>query len=195
MQLQQVQRSTLNIPSISLEDVPARYMNPGELETLVALVRSGRHKRVIEFGCNIGRTAKVLLREIPTIREYVGIDVFKDYVPHCAVQSKEVPQNPGQLAQEDHRFSLVLRQNGTLDLGPDDLRTADCVFIDGDHSRKVVLHDTILATKVLAPGGIIIWHDYHELGTVQVKEVLEELQDMGRKIIHVEGTWLAYERR
>jgi len=185
----------LNIAPISLEDVPARYMNPGELEVLVALVKSSRHRRVIEFGCNVGRTAKVLLREIPTIREYVGIDVFKDYIPECAVQSREVPQNPGTLAHDDYRFSLVLRQNGTLDLEPDDLRHADVVFIDGDHSRKVVLHDTILATKVLTPGGMIIWHDYHELGTVQVKEVLEELQDMGRKIIHVEGTWLAYERR
>jgi len=170
-------------------------MNPGELDVLTALVKSVNPVRVIEFGCNIGRTAAVLLREIHSIKQYVGIDVPLGYVPNCAVQKLEVPVHPGQLVENDYRFSLLLRQNGTLDIEPDDLRYANAVFIDGDHSYKCVMHDTILATKILAPGGIIVWHDYHELGTVQVKEALEELQDMGRKIIHVEGTWLAYERR
>ncbi len=158
MLLQQIDKSTLT-PSptpVDLSDLPIKYMNPGELDVLVALVRSGPHRRVIEFGCNLGRTAKVLLREIPTIMQYVGIDVLPGYQPEMRTQRREIPQNPGILAADDHRFSLILRENGTLDLGPDDLRWADVVFIDGDHSYKVVMRDTVLATKVLTPRGIII---------------------------------------
>lgn len=196
MQLQQVSKNSLDyVQPVKLDDVPSRYMWPGELEVLCALMRSVKPKRVIEFGVNIGRTAKVLLREVPYIRQYVGVDVYPGYKTGCDIQRLEIPNHPGELVQDDARFSLLLRENGSLDLGPDDLRYADAVFIDGDHSRKVVLHDTVLATKILAPGGIIIWHDYHDSPVVEVKGVLEDLQDMGRKIIHVDGTWLAFERR
>jgi predicted O-methyltransferase YrrM len=197
MQLQQVQQSSLNgyMHPVKLDDMPMRYMNPGELEVLCALMRMVRPRRVIEFGVNLGRTAKVLLREVKSITQYVGVDVMPGYNPECKVQRREIPNHPGQIAEDDHRFSLLLRRRGTLDLKPDDLRYADAVFIDGDHSYKVVMHDTILATKILAPGGIIVWHDYHNQPTVQVKQALEELQDMGRKIMHVDGTWIAYERR
>jgi hypothetical protein len=43
------------------------------------------------------------------------------------------------------------------------------------------------------PGGLVIWHDYHDQDTVEVRDVLHELSDKGHHIIHVEGTWLAYE--
>lgn len=177
---------------IKLDDISKRYMNPGELETLATLVARVKPKRMIEFGCNEGRTAKVMLREFP-IQSYVGVDVLPGYQFTCKVQSREVPKDPGHLAMHDHRFQLLLRARGTWDLTPDDLRQADVIFIDGDHSYDAVMHDTILASKVVNPGGLIVWHDYHDRGTVQVKEVLEQLHARGRKIRHVEGTWLAYE--
>jgi predicted O-methyltransferase YrrM len=34
------------------------------------------------------------------------------------------------------------------------------VFVDGDHSYEAVKADTRTAFDVLAPGGIIVWHDY-----------------------------------
>jgi len=170
-------------------------MNPGELDTLVALVRSSRHERVIEFGCNSGRTAKVLLREIFDIKEYVGVDVTPGYRTPCVVQQREIPTNPGAFALEDHRFSLILRTRGTWDLNPADLRTADVVFIDGDHSYHAVLNDTKLAKSIIRPGGMIIWHDYHQMPVVEVRQVLDHLYtDYGAKIHHVENTWLAFQR-
>jgi hypothetical protein len=76
-----------------------------------------------------------------------------------------------------------------------DLPACDAVFIDGDHSRAGVLHDTALAKAAVRPGGVIIWHDDHDLGTVDVRLVLDEMHAYGETTaVHVVGTWLAFER-
>jgi hypothetical protein len=37
----------------------------------------------------------------------------------------------------------------------------DSVFIDGGHTKDVVLNDTIKGLAVLRPGGLILWHDFY----------------------------------
>jgi predicted O-methyltransferase YrrM len=187
-------QSRLDVRPIDWAGLPRRYMNPGELEVLITLVRSVSPRHVIEIGVNAGRTAKAILANVPGIECYTGIDVPLGYVPEKAVQRYEVPANPGELVKDDPRFHLVVRPRGSLDLTPQDLPLADAVFIDGDHGRVAVEHDSALAGAIVRPGGIIIWHDYHDLGTVDVKPVLDALHRDGRDIVHVEGTWLAFER-
>jgi predicted O-methyltransferase YrrM len=168
-------------------------MNPGELEVLIALVRSVHPKAVLEFGVNEGRTAKAILDNIPGIEHYQGIDVPLGYVPAKAVQANEVPAQPGHLVKSDPRFELILRQHGSHDLKVADLKLCDAAFIDGDHSFKGVMHDTALARRLVRGGGIIVWHDYHDLGTVDVRDVLDEFHKAGDDIVHVESTWLAFQ--
>ena len=98
------------------------------------------------------------------------------------------------LVRDDPRFHLIVSPRGSFDLGADDLEPCDAIFIDGDHGIEAVLHDSALAYCLTRPEGIIIWHDYHDLGTVDVKTVLDDLHGNGRNILHVEGTWLAFER-
>lgn len=169
-------------------------MNKGELETLIALMRSVRPHHVLEFGVNVGRTAKAILANVAGIERYTGIEVTPDYVPSKAVQRNEVPAFPGALVEDDPRFKLVVRPRGSLDLTAADLAPCNAAFIDGDHGHEAVMHDTALARAVVRPGGIIVWHDYHDLGTVDVKTVLEDMSRAGDPIVHVEQTWLAYER-
>lgn len=169
-------------------------MNKGELETLVALVRSVCPRHVIEFGVNVGRTAKVIMANVDGIEDYTGIDVAPGYVPAKAVQRNEIPAHPGELVGADPRFQLVVRPRGSLDLTAADLAPCDAAFIDGDHGREAVLHDTALARALVRPGGIIVWHDYHDLGTVDVKDVLDDMSQAGAAIMCVDRTWLAFER-
>lgn len=194
MPLPTANKSQLDVISVDLSGLPMRYMNPGELEALIALVASSKPKGVLEFGCNTGRTAMAILRNVQGIERYQGIDVPKGYIPAKRVQRDEVPDKPGELAADDSRFELILRPRGSFDLSASDLDPCDAVFIDGDHSRDAILHDTELARAVTRPGGIVIWHDYHDLGTVDVREVLDELHAAGAQIVHVENTWLAFER-
>lgn len=169
-------------------------MNAGELEAVVALARMAKPRVVIEFGVNEGRTAKAILRNIDSIERYVGIDVPQGYVTDKSVQRKEVPQQPAHYALDDARFRLLIARRGTHDLAVDDLPKCDFAFIDGDHGRAGVVKDTLLATRLVRQGGVIAWHDYHHLGTVDVRDVLEEYYEAGRPIQHVEGTWLAFMR-
>jgi hypothetical protein len=51
---------------------------------------------------------------------------------------------------------------------------------------RAVQHDSILAFRAVWSGGLVIWHDYHDLGTVGVKEVLEDYAKTGCDIKHVD---------
>jgi predicted O-methyltransferase YrrM len=183
---------TINAPKANLQGLPERYIHPGELDVLAHLMQGARV--VAEFGCNNGRTAAAMLRNVPTIERYVGVDVKPGYSFACKVQAREMPAVPGDLALDDTRFELVLRKRGTFDLTAADLPTCDAVFIDGDHSEAAVLWDRGLALSVVRPGGLIVYHDDNGLDCVDVSLVLDVLADGGADIRHVAGTWLAFER-
>lgn len=195
MKLPTIAQAQLDVRRLNLAGVPTNYMNPGELDVLVALISSVSPTAVCEFGVNAGRTAKVILDNVPGIEEYHGWDVLPGYDFACKVQAREVPAKPGHLAAGDKRFTLHLSRLGTRDLHPATFPWVDAVFIDGDHSREAVEYDTMLARSMVQPGGIIVWHDYHDLGTVDVRDALDDMKAKeGRDIVHVEGTWLAFER-
>lgn len=181
-------------PELDLAGLPTRYMPPGDLATIYALVQSVAPRAVIEFGVNEGRTAAALLRNLPSIETYVGVDVTPGYVPKLAVQRNEVPTAPGRLASDDPRFQLVLRKRGSFDLTAADLPKCDAVFIDGDHSRAGVEQDYRLARALVRPGGIIVFHDDHDLGTVDVRDVLDDMHAHGDTAVHVEGSWVAFQK-
>lgn len=188
--------TTLATEPIDLAGLPDRYMNPGELEALVALVRSIEAGVVIEFGCNAGRTAAAILRNAPSVYRYVGVDVEPGYRPALAAQRWEVPaaDQVGRFALDNPRFELMLRPRGTFDVLASELPLADLVFIDGDHSRPAVLNDFGLARCVTKPGGLIVFHDDNRLPVVEVSETLDELAAEGVEVVHVAGTWLAFVR-
>ncbi|KRR13844.1 class I SAM-dependent methyltransferase [Bradyrhizobium valentinum] len=186
---------TVKVPftPIDWRGLPRRFIKPNELETLVLLLNGLHATKVAEFGCNEGRTSYLIMQNVPTLVHYIGVDVPPNYQPACAVQRGDMTTAPGRYANADARFTLMLREKGTCDLSATDFGTCDAVFIDGDHSRPVVEYDTALARQIVRSGGLVIWHDYHDLGTVDVRDVLHEQRDAGHDIRHVEGTWLAYE--
>lgn len=179
-------------PPIDWTNLPRRFMNSGELETLCALIKGVNPRTVVEFGVNTGRTAKAILANVPGIERYVGIDVLPGYVTHKIVQRGEVPAEAGVMVKDDPRVRLIVTPQGSHGMQPDDIGFADAIFIDGDHSRFGVENDTSLATSIVRSGGIIIWHDYHTLGTVDVKAVLDEMDANGCPLVHVQDTWLVF---
>jgi predicted O-methyltransferase YrrM len=191
-----VLQSSLEVWPIDWTGLPTRFMSHDncDLEVLIALVRSVSPRHVIEFGVNVGRTAKAIMANVPGIERYTGIDVPLDYVPILALQLDNAVPNPGEMVLSDSRFHLIVKPRGSLDLTVADLEPCDAAFIDGDHGRAAVLHDTMLARALVRPGGIIVWHDYHDIGNVDVKAVLDEMHQAGAAIQRVDNSWLAFER-
>jgi len=174
------------------DDEPKGFLWEGELSVLVGLLRAVSPVRMAETGVNTGRTAAYVLRHVPSIVEYMGVDVPTGYVTPLSVQCQEVPTNPGFEAIRNPKFRLVIKPRGSYDLGPTDLGELDAMFIDGDHSAEGVANDTKLALECVRPGGVVVWHDYYPgdkwLG---VAKYLDELP-MTRRILRVQGTCLAY---
>jgi predicted O-methyltransferase YrrM len=178
---------------IDLRDLPARFMAPGELEALIAIIRLVEAPRaMLEIGCHQGRTAALCLREIASLQRYVGVDVLPGYRPALAAQRGETSRSPGHHALHDTRFQLLLRPRGSLDLAPADIGPVDVAFIDGDHGVEAVRHDTALARAVVRPGGVVIWHDYGN-PAAEVTGVIDDEIARGHDIRQVKGTWLAFE--
>ena len=186
-----VARSELNPRIVDWMGLHRDYLGAGEMEVIVALVSMVKAEVMIELGCRDGRTAAVILRNVASLRRYIGVDVPMTYSPVLAHQRSEMVEAPGRLAAHDPRFELLLRERGSMDLGLGDLPRANAVFIDGDHSERVVRYDSDLARVLIRPGGVVIWHDYHNAG-VDVSRVLDDLWDQGWPIEAVRGTWLAF---
>jgi predicted O-methyltransferase YrrM len=183
--MQHISKSELGVQPI--KGPFSYYLNQYETAILIALVKSVAPKVMIEFGCNLGMTARRVLDNVPTLDRYIGIDAPHDHKPPLACQQSEVPKEPGRFAANDERFWLLLT---TLPL-PEDLEPCDAAFIDGDHSAEGVRRDTILARALIRPGGIIVWHDAGNKN-VEVTPVLERLCEQGWPIHHVEGSWIAF---
>jgi predicted O-methyltransferase YrrM len=164
------------------------YLNANETAILVALVKAARPRVMIEFGCNTGMTARRVLDHVPSLERYIGIDVPSYYTPLLDCQRSEVPALPGCFA-EDARFYLHVSASQLL--GVADLEICDAVFIDGDHSRNAVLHDSRLARRLVRRGGVIVWHDYTN-PAVEVTGVIEQLVGEGWPINCVENSWIAF---
>lgn len=163
----------------------------GDRETAILIDLLGYPRVVIEFGCNIGRTARAILAARPGIERYVGIDVPFDHEPTLPGQRMETPLRAGSVVN-DRRFKLLIQDSRTLSV--DDLEPCDAVFIDGDHSYGAVLSDSRLAYSLLRPGGILVWHDYGN-PSVEVTQAVAVLYQSGWPVSQVMDTWLTYVRK
>lgn len=63
-------------------------------------------------------------------------------------------------------------------------------FIDGSHSYEYVRNDTEQVLKILAPRGVVLWHDYD----CSWEGVWSYLNELSRRLplLHIEGTTLVY---
>lgn len=187
-----ISRADLGVAQIT-PDSENTYLNDGELDVLIALLRSVNPTRVLEIGVNVGHTAAAVLAAMPGIEKYIGVDVPPDYMPSLEWQKQEIPTEPGN-AVNDPRFQLILRPEGSLDLTAAELKPCHAVFIDGDHGRTPVLCDSVLAQQIVPSGGIIIWHDYNDADGVDVRALLDELAAKDGGITHVADTWLVFKK-
>jgi len=170
---------------------PNEYLGTEESQLVAGLILSVNPRVVVEFGVNLGKTARLILDASPAIEHYLGIDVPPDHDPRLAVQRNEIPKAAAQYVLGDSRFQLLYRESTTLQIS--DLPVANAVFIDGDHSAIAVRNDSLLARAIITRGGIIVWHDYAN-PVAEVTEVLDQFVADGWPIQHIEGTWLAFLR-
>lgn len=146
----------------------------------MALCRAFRPKHVIEFGIQVGTTAKLLLDNCPWIERYDGVDLpvgGKTFLSH---QQNQVPEVPGELVLDNPKCHVLTEPPGDTIYG--------MAYIDGDHSREGVLRDSAFCREHV--DGVIAWHDYNtERG---VNEAIDHLNGDGNRIFLVDGTHVCF---
>lgn len=160
-------------PGLSLERIEVFHPLPRlggvsmeELVILCALVRHLRPRRILEVGVAEGRTTLNLAFHSPPEAEIVGLDLPPEAPPAVEEQGADYRQmglaRPGLLL-EGHPWAakvrLVLADSTRIDWR-ESFGAFDFIFIDGAHDYASVRRDSENALRTIAPGGVIVWHDY-----------------------------------
>jgi len=165
--------------SCDLRDYLPVYGNivPLEMMILCRIVKALAPRRVFEFGTFNGGTtlqigvnsppdARILTLDLPydsPLRQNIDIvDVRSDLIGGCFTNSPWAAKIE-RLYGDSMTFAFEPYKN-----------SMDLIFVDASHNEKYVASDTQSALSMLAPGGVILWHDYaeHAPGVVRVLDRL-----------------------
>lgn len=157
---------------------------------VLAALAKGR-STLFEFGTATGRTTYLFARNSPA-----DARVHTLTLPPDAHDSYDAAGSDSGVAArralDESRFTAFL-YSGTdvegkvnqlfgdskaLDITPWKGR-CDLIFIDGSHAYSYVKSDTEKALEMVAPGGIILWHDYQPLRR-SVRDVCRALDELAR---------------
>lgn len=121
-------------------------MLPEEIETAAASIpRGGRY---LELGTWCGSGAALIADRRPDIK-IVSVDSFPGFPGGPFLWWLNARDNMTLFAGSVAAF-IEICQPGLFDV----------VLVDADHAEKSTTHDLHVATKLVAPGGIILAHDY-----------------------------------
>ena len=129
-------------PLLAGEDAPLP-----DMLFLLNLAKGRKAKRILEVGTYRARTTCALHLNCPEA-EIVSYDI----------QVLDSPYR--QLLRDKPKMQL---RHASFSASADTLRREppfDLIFVDGSHRFEDVVEDSRLALVLLAPGGIVVWHDY-----------------------------------
>jgi predicted O-methyltransferase YrrM len=167
------------VEDVSLKDLGIRRIRPArgatkvkyglmarEIPVFCGLVNQLAPRRAVEIGTWWGLGAERILEMSPGC-EVISID-----------HQDRKPERPPEFGTPDPAITYLVEDSRTVRLPADWYGATDFVFIDGDHRRDGIVSDTRLALSLVAPGGLIMWHDLLELGSV--KEIAKGLKSRHR---------------
>jgi len=146
----------LNLPAEIMPSVvltPYKHgMKPLEMQILCRLVASVRPRRAFEIGTYWAiSTANIVRNGAP------GIEVWTlDNKNRFLDRPPDFPPIP------EDGVHYLKANSLSVALPPGLYRSMDLVLVDANHRRMHVASDTRLALDLIAPGGMIVWHDVME---------------------------------
>jgi predicted O-methyltransferase YrrM len=126
------------------------WLTEAEGETLAAL---GAGLHVVELGVWKGRSTAAVARSAATVTAVDGFIGDADTGPADTIAAF--------LANTKHCenvYCLVARFEDGIPMIADG--TADLVFIDGQHDEASAYRDSLIARRILKPGGKVAYHDF-----------------------------------
>jgi predicted O-methyltransferase YrrM len=196
--LSALDKGRLRLPAVNLaalfDDFAAQPVTLRELPTgpwaspiadvvmLAKIAKCLRPGKVLEIGSFRGYTARILAENTGPDTQIVAFD--RD--PRHGAAYRGTPLS----ARIERRVGVV----EAAAFAGDAPRSFDLIFIDADHTYGAVKHDTGVMLPLLAPGGMMVWHDYANWGRFSKKNgVPEALHELAQTlpVVAIGGSWLA----
>ena len=145
--------SEISLP-LGISNEASHHENHMDMMFVVAAAKHRNAKRIFEFGTYMGRTTVGLAAISPDVEvNTLNLPPSEDprYGPYIGRLIKSSPHKDriNQLFSDSRKFDTAPYASGM-----------DYIFIDADHSYEAVKNDTEKAFEMLAPGGMVVWHDY-----------------------------------
>jgi hypothetical protein len=192
-------------PSVQLQLLGYQDGNvrPVELLTIGSIISESKPLRILEVGTFNGNTTLQMALNAPENAKVYTLDL--PYGSHAGVLSINAKDlNYIRSRDRPHRayvetdagskicelFGDSAKVNFSEMTGP---LPVDLAFIDGSHSYDYVKNDTEKVFSIMAPGGIVLWHDY-DFRWPGVCKYLNELNS-SLAIWKIEDTTIAYHKR
>jgi predicted O-methyltransferase YrrM len=144
-------------------------VNPGDRRALYHLVRTLRPRRVLEVGTHIGASTLYIARALRANGNdgrVTTVDITDVNDPQRgawrAVGQRKAPREfAAELGVSDRITFVVSDSVQWLGESGDPF---DLVFLDGDHASRAVYQEVSRSLRRLAPGGVILLHDFYPGG-------------------------------
>lgn len=197
--VKQVDPSTLCLDDVKLSVPPGAFGETPlqDLAAICALARKQRPALVFEFGTFTGNTILNLAMNVPDDTRLLTVDLGEEHradldehrwektfdqmvVGHRYRDTKYEPRIT-QIYSDTRKFDHLPYKGG-----------CDFIFIDACHEYDFVVNDTGKALEMIAPGGVIAWHDYKQEFPGVWRHVEELAAKRGLDVAWVEGTNVAF---
>lgn len=129
------------------------YQRRPEIRSLAALVRAKGVGSVLEIGTANAGTFAFLANVTPAGSRLVTLDLARPAAVDLAVAMAPAASELVVETGDSHDPAVV---RSVHERWPDGF---DLVFIDGDHSYEGVKADTVAFADLVAPGGLLVFHD------------------------------------
>lgn len=178
-----------------------------DAEAWILAVLARRAKLMFEFGTCTGKTAYLWARNSPPDARVVTLTLAPDDVASYQQEASDDPSDVKfALSESSHtdflysgsavaqKVEQLFGDSKTFDVSPWQGR-CDLVFVDGSHAYSYVVSDSEKALRLVAPGGLVLWHDYG--GPRHAPGVYRALNELGQRmpLVRIEGTTLVAHRR
>lgn len=182
------------------DDKDAAYTNGRNLGVVCTLAKASGEANLLEIGTAFGHTAVALAKTCPeadvwtlgTCKEMAsaGTSQHPSEILPRRKQGSFISKQPDALTERIH--SLVGPASGDRSLlGVLAVPRFGFAFIDGDHSWRSVVNDTVAVVSRIHTKGIVVWDDYREANEVTCfLNILDKR--CGGCLTHVMGTRICF---
>ena len=178
-----------------------------DAEAWILAVLAKRAQRMFEFGTCTGKTAYLWARNSPPDARVVTVTLAPDHLGDYKQEAADDPTDVQfALRESSHteflysdspvagKVEQLFADSKALDVSSW-AASCDLVFVDGSHAYSYVVSDSAKALELVAPGGLVLWHDY--AGPRHAAGVYRALNELAQRLplVRIEGTTLVAYRR